>query len=73
MTRPVSAIRNLGPATEAAFARVEELGRADGPLNLARVYLAQGTVQDKAIDALVPPGGVVSPFYNADFGPHRYR
>ena len=37
---------------EEAFARVEALGRPDGPLNLARVYLAQGTVQDKAIEAL---------------------
>ena len=35
-----------------AFARVEELGRPDGPLNLARVYLAQGTVTDDAIAAL---------------------
>jgi tetratricopeptide (TPR) repeat protein len=35
-----------------AFSRVEQLGRPDGPLNLARVYLAQGTVQDEAIDAL---------------------
>ena len=37
---------------EAAFARVEALGRPDGPLNLARIYLNQGAVQDKAIDAL---------------------
>ena len=37
---------------EYAFSRVEELGRPDGPLNLARVYIAQGTVQDKAIQAL---------------------
>ena len=37
---------------EAAFARVEALGRPDGPLNLARVYLAQGTVRDQAIRAL---------------------
>ena len=37
---------------EAAFARVEALGRPDGPLNLARVYLNQGVVQDKAVDAL---------------------
>jgi tetratricopeptide (TPR) repeat protein len=37
---------------EEAFARVEALGRPDGPLNLARVYLAQGTVQDKAVEAL---------------------
>ncbi|MCE2559272.1 MAG: tetratricopeptide repeat protein [Acidobacteria bacterium] len=35
-----------------AFTRVEELGRPDGPLNLARVYLAQGTVTDDAIGAL---------------------
>jgi len=25
------------------------------------------------IDTLVPPGGMVSEFYQADFGPHRYR
>ena len=25
------------------------------------------------IDALVPPGGMVSPFYEADFGPHPHR
>ena len=37
---------------EEAFARVEALGRPDGPLNLARVYLAQGTVRDQAIAAL---------------------
>ena len=37
---------------EAAFMRVEALDRPDGPLNLARVYLAQGTVQDRAIEAL---------------------
>ena len=37
---------------EVAFSQVEALGRPDGPLNLARVYIAQGTVQDRAIDAL---------------------
>ena len=37
---------------EEAFRRVEALGRPDGPLNLARVYIAQGTVEDKAIEAL---------------------
>jgi len=37
---------------EKAFMEVEKLGRADGPINLARVYLAQGTVQDQAIEAL---------------------
>lgn len=37
---------------EEAFKRVEALGRPDGPLNLARIYVAQGTVQSKAIAAL---------------------
>ena len=37
---------------EQAFRRVEDLGRPDGPLNLARVYIAQGTVEDQAIAAL---------------------
>jgi Cytochrome c554 and c-prime len=37
---------------EMAFTEVEKLGRPDGPLNLARVYIEQGTVQDRAIAAL---------------------
>jgi tetratricopeptide (TPR) repeat protein len=37
---------------EHAFERVEALGRPDGPLNLARVYFTEGTVQDQAIAAL---------------------
>ncbi|MCP3962061.1 MAG: hypothetical protein GY719_29820 [bacterium] len=48
---------------EEAFARVEELGRPDGPLNLARVYLAQGTVQDKAIRALERAAAFDPPAY----------
>lgn len=31
-----------------AFARVEQLGRADGPLNLARVYYKEGRIADTA-------------------------
>jgi aryl-alcohol dehydrogenase-like predicted oxidoreductase len=27
----------------------------------------------KKIDALIPPGGMLAPFYEADFGPHPYR
>lgn len=27
----------------------------------------------KAIDEIVPPGRMVSPYYEADFGPHQYR
>jgi len=33
---------------EHAFAEVEKLGRADGPLNLARVYLAEGRLAEAA-------------------------
>jgi hypothetical protein len=25
------------------------------------------------LDAVAPPGGMVSPFYQADFGPHPHR
>jgi aryl-alcohol dehydrogenase-like predicted oxidoreductase len=32
------------------------------------------TDEDRArIDELVPPGRMVSPFYEAEFGPHLYR
>ena len=32
------------------------------------------TAEDRAaVDELVPPGRMVSPFYEADFGPHHYR
>ena len=32
------------------------------------------TDEDRArVDALVPPGHMVAPFYEADFGPHRYH
>jgi len=37
---------------EAAFTQVEALGRPDGPLNLARVYLNEGLVQTDAPEAL---------------------
>lgn len=37
---------------EQAFSRVEALGRPDGPLNLARVYLREGRVGVDAPDAL---------------------
>ena len=36
---------------ELAFQEVEKLGRADGPLNLARVYLKEGRLDD-AVAAL---------------------
>jgi tetratricopeptide (TPR) repeat protein len=46
---------------EGAFTQVEALGRPEGPLNLARVFLAQGTVQDKAIEALDRAAGFDPP------------
>ncbi|HEV8237937.1 MAG TPA: multiheme c-type cytochrome, partial [Thermoanaerobaculia bacterium] len=55
----IGLLRKAGPKTKgelvgaaAAFKRVEAMGRPDGPLNLARVYLAEGTVQDEAVAAL---------------------
>ena len=36
---------------EEAFLRVEQLGRFDGPLNLSRVYLGEGRV-DEAVDSI---------------------
>lgn len=51
-----------------------------GPRTMAQVEDNLGalrvtiTAEDRAaIDALVPPGRMVSPFYEADFGPHHYR
>jgi len=45
------ALGELRQAAE-AFRRVEELGRPDGPLNLARVYIKEGRVQTDAPAAL---------------------
>jgi aryl-alcohol dehydrogenase-like predicted oxidoreductase len=27
----------------------------------------------RRVDAIIPPGNNVSPFYEANFGPHQYR
>ena len=48
---------------EQAFSEVEALGQGTGALNLARVYFAQGTVQDKAIDALQRASNAEVPAY----------
>jgi aryl-alcohol dehydrogenase-like predicted oxidoreductase len=51
-----------------------------GPRTMAQVEDALGSVavrftEDELnkVDSLVPPGDAVSPFYEADFGPHLYR
>jgi len=52
----------IGPRTMAQL--VDNLGAVN-------IEISEG---DQAkIDALVPPGSMVSPFYEADFGPHPYR
>ncbi|CAN5637223.1 aldo/keto reductase [soil metagenome] len=41
--------------------------------NLAALPVVITDADRAAIDQLVPPGRMVSPFYEADFGPHQYR
>lgn len=52
--------RGAGELRQAAeaFERVEDLGRPDGPLNLARVYLREGRVQSDAPAALARAAGM---------------
>jgi aryl-alcohol dehydrogenase-like predicted oxidoreductase len=52
----------IGPRT---MAQMEEY------LGATAVRLSQSDLE--TIDRLVPPGGMVSPFYQADFGPHPFR
>jgi hypothetical protein len=44
-----------------AFERVEALGRPDGPLNLARVYLKEGLIQTHAPEALARAAAIDPP------------
>ncbi|MFN8498661.1 MAG: aldo/keto reductase [Anaerolineae bacterium] len=41
--------------------------------NLGALAVTFSDEDRAAIDRIVPPGGMVSPFYEADFGPHWYR
>ncbi|MDX2051443.1 MAG: aldo/keto reductase [Polyangiaceae bacterium] len=41
--------------------------------NLKALQVLIGPDDEKAIDAIVPPGSMLSPFYRADFGPHPFR
>ena len=52
----------IGPRTMAQFE--DNLGAVD--VSFTDDELAK-------IDEIVPPGQMVSPFYQADFGPHQYR
>ena len=41
--------------------------------NLAAVAIELGREDFKRIDTVSPPGGVIVPFYQAEFGPHPHR
>jgi aryl-alcohol dehydrogenase-like predicted oxidoreductase len=41
--------------------------------NLAALDLRMTPELEAALDEIVPPGRVVAPYYEADFGPHRWR
>lgn len=47
------------------------LSQLEENLGALQVTLAPDDLRQ--IDQIVPPGGMVSPFYEADFGPHVYR
>ena len=47
------------------------MAQLDDNLDAADVSL---TAEDfKRVDAVIPPGRMVAPYYEADFGPHRFR
>jgi aryl-alcohol dehydrogenase-like predicted oxidoreductase len=62
MQQPAVSSPIIGPRT------MEQLEDNLGALRLTI------TEEDRAaVDALIPPGRMASPFYEADFGPHQYR
>ena len=59
------------PAITSPIVGPRTLPQLDEYLGASAVSLTADDLQ--AIDSLVPPGGMISPFYQADFGPHPYR
>lgn len=53
---------SIGPRT---MAQLEE--------NLGTTDVSLDDADHARIDELIPPGGMVSPFYEAEFGPHPHR
>lgn len=41
--------------------------------NLKALDVRLGDEDYKKVDQIVPPGGMVAPYYEADFGPHQFR
>jgi hypothetical protein len=40
--------------------------------NLGAVDVEIGEQDKQKLDAIATPGGVIVPYYNADFGPHEH-
>jgi aryl-alcohol dehydrogenase-like predicted oxidoreductase len=59
------------PAVTSPIIGPRTMGQLEEYLGASSVRLEGADLQ--AIDGLVPPGGMVSQFYQADFGPHPYR
>ncbi|MEX1021402.1 MAG: aldo/keto reductase [Litorilinea sp.] len=62
MNQPAVTSPIIGPRT---MAQLED--------NLAALDVDVTDADRSKVDELVPPGRMVSPFYEADFGPHKYR
>ena len=59
------------PGVASAIIGPRTAGQLQDNLGAAAVTISD---EDRArIDAIVPPGRMVSPFYEANFGPHRHR
>lgn len=41
--------------------------------NLGSICISISDQDRDALDAVSPPGGMIAPYYESDFGPHRYR
>ena len=59
------------PGVASAIIGPRTAGQLQDNLGAAAVTISD---EDRArVDAIVPPGRMVSPFYEANFGPHRHR
>ena len=81
--RPIAEQRNV-PLSQFALAWVMAQPGVTSPIigprtmaqledNLGAADIALEEEHFKAVDAVIGPGRMVTPFYEADFGPHRFR
>ncbi|MFA7345673.1 MAG: aldo/keto reductase [Terrimicrobiaceae bacterium] len=59
------------PGITSAIIGPRTIKHLEDHLSALEVILSAGDIE--ALDLLFPPGRMVSPFYEADFGPHLYR